>query len=81
MIAGLLHASRRNPEDAVRLVGAILGQDQRLGLPPLEEDPVYSRRIAALERGIGHDRYAALHAEGTALSWDDAVELVARALD
>jgi tetratricopeptide (TPR) repeat protein len=81
MIAVLLHASRRNTEDAVRLVGAILGRDQSLGLPPWEEDPVYSRRIAALERDIGQDRYAALRAEGTALSWDDAVELVARALD
>jgi hypothetical protein len=77
----LLHASRRNPEDAVRLVGAIRGRDQSLGLPPWEEDPVYSRRIAALERDIGQDRYAALRAEGTALSWDDAMELVARALD
>jgi predicted ATPase len=81
MIAVLLHASRRNPEDAVRLVGAIRGRDQSLGLPPWEEDAVYSRRIAALERDIGHDRYAALRAEGTTLSWDDAVELVARALD
>jgi tetratricopeptide (TPR) repeat protein len=81
MIAVLLHASRRNPEDATRLVGAILGQDQRLGLPPWEEDPVYSRRIAELERDIGQDRYATLRAEGAALSWDDALELVARALD
>jgi tetratricopeptide (TPR) repeat protein len=81
MIAVLLHASRRNPEDAARLVGAILKQDQRPGLPPWEEDAVYSRRIAALKRDIGQDRYAALRAEGTALSWDDAVELVARALD
>jgi predicted ATPase len=81
MIAVLFHASRRNPEDATRLVGAILGQDQRLGLPPWEEDPVYSRRIAALERDIGQDRYATLRAEGAALSWDNALELVARALD
>jgi tetratricopeptide (TPR) repeat protein len=81
MIAVLLHASRRNPEDATRLVGAILGQDQRLGLPPLEEDMVYSRRFAALERDLGQDRYTALRAEGAALSLDDAVELVARALD
>ena len=81
MIAVLLHASRRNPEDATRLVGAILGQDQRLGLPPWEEDPVYSRRIATLKRDIGQDRYATLRAEGAALSLDDAVELVARALD
>jgi Tetratricopeptide repeat len=81
MIAVLLHASRKNPEDAARLVGAILGQDQRLGLPPWEEDAVYMRRIAALKRDIGQDRYAALRAEGAALSSEDAVELVARALD
>jgi predicted ATPase len=81
MIAVLLHASRRNPEDAVRLVGAILGKDRRLDLPPWEEDPVYSHRIAALERDIGQDRYAALRSEGAAHSWDDAVELVIRALD
>jgi len=81
MIALLLHASRKNPEDAARLVGAILGQDQKLGLPPREEDPVYSRRIATLRRDIGEDRYATLRAEGAALSSDDTMELVARALD
>jgi predicted ATPase len=80
MAAALLHASRRNPEDAARLVGAALGQYQRLG-NPLGEETVYSRRFATLDRDIGQERYAALRAEGTALSLDDAMELVVRALD
>jgi Tetratricopeptide repeat len=80
LLAVLLHASRRNPDDATRLVGAMLGQDQRLGLPPLREDRVYSRRFALLERDIGRERYEALRAEGAALSLDNAAELVGRAL-
>jgi predicted ATPase len=81
MLAVLLHASRRTRDDAARLVGALLGQDERLGLPPLREDRVYSRRFAMLERDIGRERYDALRAEGAALSLDGAVELVLRALD
>jgi predicted ATPase len=81
LIAVVLHASRRNPLDAARLVGATQGQDQRLDLPPLGEDKVYSPRFAALEQEIGRERYDTLCAEGAALSTDDVLELVVRALD
>jgi predicted ATPase len=81
MIAVPLHASRGKTEDAARLVGAALAQYQRLGIGPLGEETVYSRRFAVLEGDIGQERYEALCAEGAALSLDDAVGLVVRALD
>ncbi len=81
LIAALAHVSRRNREDAARLVGAALAQYQRLGVPPLREDTVLSRRFAALEQDIGRERYEPLRAEGAALSTDDVLDLVVRALD
>jgi hypothetical protein len=63
-----------------RLVGATLARYQRLG-SPLGRMTVYSRRFAAIERDTGPERYAVLCAKGAALSPDDVVELVVRALD
>jgi hypothetical protein len=80
MAAALLHASRRNAEDAARLVGAALRQYQRVG-SPLGDETVYSRRFATIGQDTGHERYDVLRAEGAALSTDDVLELVARALD
>jgi hypothetical protein len=81
LIAAVVHVSRRNREDAARLVGAALALYQRLGAPPLREGTVLSRRFAALEQDIGRERYEPLSAEGAALSTDDVLDLVVRALD
>jgi predicted ATPase len=81
LIAVPLYASRGKTEDAARLVGAALAQYQRVGVGPLGDETVYSRRFAVLEGDMGQERYAALRAEGAALSLDDAVGLAVRALD
>jgi hypothetical protein len=68
--ADVHRAARRGDTSAVPTTGESIGKD----------DCVFAS-VAAIERDTGPERYAVLCAKGAALSPDDVVELVVRALD
>jgi predicted ATPase/DNA-binding SARP family transcriptional activator len=79
LIAALIHAGRGYRDDAARLVGAATAHGVQRGWQELPE-AIFKPPFEALERALGEERYAAMCAEGAALSFDVAVELAARAL-
>jgi len=79
LVAALVHASRGHRDAAARLVGAAVAERERRGWPAMPE-PAHTPPFEALERDLGEARYAAMRAEGAALSFDVAVELAGRAL-
>ncbi len=80
LIAALVQGARGHRDDAARLVGAATANGVRRVWEELPE-AIFKPPFEALERDLGEERYAAMCAEGAALSFDVAVELAARALD
>ena len=79
LIAALVLASRGYPDDAARLVGAATAHGVQRGWQELPE-AIFKPPFGALEQQLGDERYAAMSAEGAALSFDVAAELAARVL-
>ena len=80
LLAALVQASRGHRDDAALLLAAASAQRARCGWPALPEG-MYARPFEALMRELGDERHAAARAEGAALSFEDAVELAAQALN
>lgn len=79
LIAALVQSARGYRDDAARLVGAATANGVKRVWETLPE-AIFKPPFEALEQALGEERYAAMCAEGAALSFDVAVDLAARAL-
>jgi predicted ATPase/class 3 adenylate cyclase len=70
-----LAAAARQPERVARLLGAAeaLRQTVDWPLPPVDHTEYYDRLVAETRVALGEERFAAIWAEGRAMSWEQAV--------